>query len=88
MAPLKEGKLKMGDSTTVLRLLRGTAEDPTKPSWGGQFVRIAGRPAAFADDPDERVREGPYPGARTVNRWRASYLTDWAARMRRCVAPR
>lgn len=31
--------LKMGDSPSVGWLLHGQPEDPTKPGWGGQFVR-------------------------------------------------
>ena len=30
----------MGDSPSVGYLLRNTLEDPTKPGWGGQFVRL------------------------------------------------
>ncbi len=32
--------IKMGDTPSVARLLRGTSEDPAQPSWGGKFVRI------------------------------------------------
>lgn len=32
--------LKMGDTPSVARLLRGVSSDPSKPGWGGQFVRI------------------------------------------------
>ena len=30
----------MGDSPAVGYLLKGTPEDPSKPGWGGRFVRI------------------------------------------------
>ncbi len=40
------GRLKMGDTPSVAYLLRGTPEDPTQPSWGGQFVPVRGRPRA------------------------------------------
>jgi hypothetical protein len=33
------GTIKMGDSPSVGYLLRGTPEDPSRPSWGGRFVR-------------------------------------------------
>ena len=36
--------IKMGDSPSVGRLLRGAPEDPSQPSWGGRFVRAADRP--------------------------------------------
>ncbi len=35
-----KGTMKMGDTPSVARLLMGHSEDPEKPSWGGQFVRI------------------------------------------------
>ncbi len=34
------GTIKMGDTPSVARLLRGDSEAPEKPSWGGKFVRI------------------------------------------------
>jgi len=39
-ATLLKGTIKMGDSPSVGYLLRGTPEDPSQPSWGGQFVRV------------------------------------------------
>lgn len=43
-----KGVIKMGDTPSVAYLLRGTPQDPTKPSWGGQYVRIwDGRKAVF-----------------------------------------
>jgi len=42
------GTLKMGDSPSVGWLLRGKPEDPSQPSWGGQFVRVwEGRKTIF-----------------------------------------
>jgi len=38
--------IKMGDSPSVGWLLMGTPDDPTRPSWGGQFVR-ARKPQYF-----------------------------------------
>ena len=38
-ASLLNGKIKMGDTPSVGWLLHGTPDDPSKPSWGGQFVR-------------------------------------------------
>lgn len=32
--------LKMGDTPSVARLLRGSSEDPSQPGWGGRFVPI------------------------------------------------
>ena len=44
------GTIKMGDTPSVVYLLHdaATANDPTRPSWGGTFVRIwDGRKTAF-----------------------------------------
>ncbi len=85
-ATLKGGSIKMGDTPTVSFLLRGTPDDPTKPSWGGRFVKKEGRPNWWVDNPDPDLREGNKNGARTINRWRTDYLTDWKRRMRRCCS--
>jgi hypothetical protein len=43
-----KGTIKMGDTPSVARLLRGGSEDPTQPSWGGKYVRIwDGRKSIF-----------------------------------------
>ncbi|MBN2411789.1 DUF1593 domain-containing protein [candidate division KSB1 bacterium] len=81
--PLKNNKIKMGDTPTVARLLRGNPNDPTGQSWGGQFIRKQGRPNWFIDNPDPVLQEANYPGAKTVNKWRQDYLRDWAERMKR-----
>lgn len=39
-AGLLKGTVKMGDSPSLGYLLHGTPEDPSKPGWGGQFVRV------------------------------------------------
>jgi len=42
------GSLKMGDSPSVGYLLHGTPPDPSRPGWGGQFVRVwDGRKTVF-----------------------------------------
>lgn len=35
-----KGIIKMGDTPSVARLLKGQSDDPQQPSWGGKFVRI------------------------------------------------
>jgi hypothetical protein len=40
----KKSSLKMGDTPSLARLMYGTSEDPSQPSWGGQFVRAWERP--------------------------------------------
>jgi hypothetical protein len=44
-----EGTIKMGDTPSVGWLLRGTPEDPSQPSWGGNFVRAWERPFLCLD---------------------------------------
>jgi pectate lyase len=40
--------IKMGDTPSVARLLRGVSEDPSQPGWGGKFVPIwGGRKTTF-----------------------------------------
>ncbi len=40
--------IKMGDTPSVARLLRGVSEDPSQASWGGRFVPVwDGRKTAF-----------------------------------------
>jgi hypothetical protein len=41
--------LKMGDTPSVGWLLSGTPDDPSKPGWGGRFVRAWERPYARLD---------------------------------------
>ncbi|HEX5218686.1 MAG TPA: nucleoside hydrolase-like domain-containing protein, partial [Verrucomicrobiae bacterium] len=40
------GTMKMGDTPSVGWLLKGTPKDPSKPGWGGNFVRAWDRPFA------------------------------------------
>ncbi|MCD0459721.1 pectate lyase [Roseiconus lacunae] len=53
---------------------------------------IAARPDSrltnwWTDDLTPSVSEGPHSGAKTVSRWRESYLSDFARRMLRCQQP-
>jgi hypothetical protein len=45
-------------------------------------------PHWWTDDPDPRWREGNEQGAKTVSRWRAEFLRDFADRLLRCQSPR
>jgi hypothetical protein len=75
-------EIKMGDTPSVLYLLRGTPSDPTRPSWGGRFIApLPERPAYWHDDPNPRHRFGDRDGAEQVNRWRTAYLRDWQQRL-------
>jgi hypothetical protein len=40
----KMDEIKMGDTPSYMRLLYGVPEDPSQPSWGGQYVRAWKRP--------------------------------------------
>ncbi len=81
----KMARLKMGDTPSVLYLLAGDPEDPTGEHWGGQFRATDHGPRYWTDIPDPELKEGKYPGAKTVNRWRAAFLRDWQARMDRLL---
>lgn len=74
------GEIKMGDTPTFARLLRGTPGDPGQPGWGGHFVRHSSRPNWWVDVTDPLYKEGKYFGAKTVNQWREAYLRDWQNR--------
>ncbi len=45
-------------------------------------------PHWWTDDPTPEASEGPHQGAKTVSRWRADFLRDFAARIERCRPPR
>ena len=81
--------VKMGDTPSILYLLRGDLNDPTHESWGGRYVPRPGRPHWWVDDPDPAA-SGPkgFAGAKSVSKWREHYLRDWQARMDRCLAPK
>ncbi len=77
----KKADIKMGDTPSVLYLMRGPAEEPTAEHWGGSFIRPDPKRPFWTDNPDPALQEGKYPGARTVNRWRQDYLRDWQQRL-------
>jgi rhamnogalacturonan endolyase len=77
----KKADIKMGDTPSVLYLMRGNPENPASESWGGAFARPDADRKYWTDNPDPALREGAFPGARTVNRWREDYLRDWQQRM-------
>lgn len=83
----KKPDIKMGDTPSVLYLLRGETENPAGESWGGSFVRPDPSRPYWTDNRDPALRERNYAGAKTVNRWRADYLRDWQQRMQWLKAP-
>lgn len=54
----------------------------------GDLSASAEYPNWWTDDPDPAWRDRGEAGAKTVSRWREEYLRDFAARMRRCQAPK
>lgn len=79
----KKADIKMGDTPSLLYLLRGDPDDPTAPHWGGAFVKTEHGPHYWTDNPDRSLSERGRAGAKTVNRWRGEYLRDWQQRMDR-----
>jgi hypothetical protein len=81
-APNPHGVMKEGDTPSWFFFLPAGGNDPadpTKPGWGGQFVRGSGGwfrdpPAGAGSDPRE-----------SVSRWRPDFQRDFAARMKWCV---
>ena len=75
--------IKMGDTPSVLYLLAGDPNDPLSDHWGGRYELTGHGPHYWTDSQAPAMKEGKYPGARTVNRWRKDYLRDWQTRMDR-----
>ena len=79
--PNPHGCLKEGDTPSwffFLPLGGNDPADPTKPGWGGQFVRKADgwfRDLPFTETQDPRT---------AVSRWRAEFQQDFAKRMAWC----
>lgn len=80
---LKKPDIKMGDTPSLLYLLRGNPDDPTAPHWGGSFRRGDHGPNYWTDNTDPAEAEGDHKGAKTVNVWRCACLEDWQERMAR-----
>ncbi|MHC4402553.1 MAG: DUF1593 domain-containing protein [Planctomycetota bacterium] len=79
----KKTDIKMGDTPSLLYLLRGDPDDPTALHWGGAFVKTFHGRQHWTDNPGSAVSERCRAGAKTVNRWRLDYLRDWQQRMDR-----
>lgn len=77
----KKRDIKMGDTPSLLYLLRGDVDEPTAPHWGGAFVKTDHGKNYWTDNPDRALSEGGRAGAKTVSRWRVDYLEDWRQRM-------
>ncbi|WP_425635889.1 DUF1593 domain-containing protein [Algoriphagus yeomjeoni] len=77
----KKKDIKMGDTPSVLYMLHGDPSDPESSSWGGQFIKTEHGPNYWTDMPDPSLVENKRNGAKTVNKWRKEFLTDWKNRM-------
>jgi hypothetical protein len=77
--------VKMGDSPTVFRFISGDQDDPTKESWGGEFVQQpSGGPGRYyTDNPDDALdfNRSDTDGAMTVYEDRSAWLEDFATRL-------
>lgn len=81
-APNPHACMKEGDTPSWFFFLPAGGNDPadpSKPGWGGQFVREAD--GWWRDVP---AKEGFDP-RETVSRWRPEFQADFARRMRWCV---
>ncbi|QEG38159.1 DUF1593 domain-containing protein [Roseimaritima ulvae] len=79
----KKRDIKMGDTPSLLYLLRGNPDDPTTPHWGGAYVASDHGPRYWTDNPDRSLATNKRAGAKTVSTWRKEYLEDWKERMDR-----
>lgn len=81
----KKPDIKMGDTPSLLYLLRGEPDNPHAPHWGGAFVNTDHGEHYWTDNPDPTLSDAGRAGAKTVNRWRVDYLCDWQSRMDRAL---
>lgn len=77
----KKRDIKMGDTPSLLYLLRGDPNHPESQHWGGSYVKTDHGNNYWADNRDRALSESDRAGAKTVNRWRQDYLEDWRRRM-------
>ena len=83
----KKRDIKMGDTPSLLFLLRGDPDDPTGPHWGGAYMKPKRGKHYWVDNPDRKLSINGRAGAKTVNRWRRDYLEDWRRQMDRATKP-
>jgi hypothetical protein len=89
-SPEFDGALKEGDSPSMLYLLStrfgdvGDLDDPTQPSWGGQFRQASPEYPNYYIDLDCAT---PEECAATINRHRVDFLSHWRDRWDRYDTP-
>ncbi|WP_435169068.1 nucleoside hydrolase-like domain-containing protein [Falsirhodobacter sp. 1013] len=69
--------VKMGDSPTVLRFLSGDLDDPTKESWGGEFIKVS--KGYYTDNP--AYTQYGKVGAGSISEDRNAWMGDFAERL-------
>ena len=81
-APNPHGTMKEGDTPSwffFLPLGGNDPADPSKPGWGGQFVREGD---GWFRDPPAQAGKDP---RESVSRWRPDFQRDFATRMAWCL---
>ncbi len=81
----KKRDIKMGDTPSLLYLLRGNTDDPAGLHWGGSFITTDRGDHYWTDNPDRGLATGSRFGSKTVSQWRRDYLEDWKHRMDRIL---
>ncbi len=82
----KDG-VKEGDSPSFLYVLSHGLSDPEQPSWGNWGGRFGPTGSGHSFEPVPDLRDGKEDLLYPIQRWRAAYQNDFAARMDRCVKP-
>lgn len=77
---VNDNGIKMGDTPSFLFAINGDFNDPSKPSWGGQFCLKDN--SFWTDCADPSLKIGRYHGAKTVARHRLEYLKDFERKVR------
>lgn len=77
----KKKDIKMGDTPSVHYLLHGNAENPEGESWGGSFAKQPDRSNYWSDRQNPELMENGRFGAKTINKFRQEYLSDWKDRI-------
>jgi len=77
----KKIKIKMTDTSSLFYLLDGDQDDPTTESWGGAYIKTGHGDHYYTDNPADSLRENDRKGAKTINKHRQEFLSDWATRM-------
>lgn len=78
----KKKDIKMGDTPSVLYMLKGDPSNPETESWGGRFRSTDHGANYWTDIQSPEFVVNGKEGAKTVSRWRKAYLNDWKKRIK------